>query len=93
MNINVSELNRNRLISAEESELGLKGFTKSETPAVFIDMNLVSKTKQTATTNTSGGYYGAGYRYGMGGGFSTTSINYDSYEEGTLFVDMIDVEN
>lgn len=91
MSIGLSELNRNRLISAVEAELGQKGFTKSETPDVLIDMNLVSKTKQTATANTSGGYYGAGYRYGYGGGFSTTTINYDSYEEGTLFIDMIDV--
>jgi hypothetical protein len=93
LNMNVDELNRNRLISAVENELGLKGFTKSETPDVLIDMNLVSKTVQTATANTTGGggYYGAGYRYGYGGGFSTTTINYDSYEEGTLFIDMIDV--
>jgi len=93
LNLNISELNRNRLISAVEAQLGAKGFTKSETPDVLIDMNLVSKTVQTATANTSGGggYYGTGYRYGYGGGFSTTTINYDSYEEGTLFVDMIDV--
>ena len=93
LNLNVDELNRNRVINAVEKELGMKGFTKSETPDVFIDMNIVSKTMQTATANTTGGgYYGAGYRYGYGGGFSTTTINYDSYEEGTLFIDMIDVK-
>jgi hypothetical protein len=93
LNLNVDELNRNRLINAVEKELELKGFTKSESPDVLIDMNLVAKTVQTATANTTGGggYYGAGYRYGYGGGFSTTTINYDSYQEGTLFVDMIDV--
>ena len=93
--LNINELNRKRLITAVENELGLKGFTKSETPDVLIDMNIVSKTVQTATANTtgSGGYYGAGYRYGYGGGFSTTTINYDSYEEGTLFVDMIDASS
>lgn len=91
LNLNINELNRNRLINAVEKQLGLKGFTKSETPDVLIDMNLVSKTMQTATATNSGGYYGAGYRYGYGGGFSSTTINYDSYEEGTLFVDMIDV--
>ncbi len=32
----------------------------------------------------------AGYRYGYGGGFSTTTINYDTYTDGTLFIDMID---
>ena len=94
LNLNVDELNRKRVINAVEKELGLKGFSKSETPDVLIDMNLVAKTIQTATANTSGGggYYGAGYRYGYGGGFSTTTINYDSYQEGTLFVDIIDVD-
>ena len=29
-------------------------------------------------------------RYGYGGGFSTTTINYDTYVDGTLFIDMID---
>lgn len=91
---NVTNLNRDRLIAALENELGKKGFTKSETPDVLIDMNLVTKAVNTATANTTGGggygYYGAGYRYGYGGGFSTTTINYDSYDEGTLFVDMID---
>jgi hypothetical protein len=90
----VNELNRTRLLAAIDTEMGLKGFTKSETPNVLIDLKLVSKEIQTATANTSGGYggygYGAGYRYGWGGGFSTTTINYDSYQEGTLFIDMID---
>jgi len=88
----ITDLNRDRLISAIEAELSAKGFTKSETPDVLIDLVLKAETKQTATaTSTGGGYYGAGYRYG-GGGFSTTTINYDSYQEGTLFVDMIDAK-
>jgi hypothetical protein len=92
LNLGIGDLNQNRVIAAAEKELGVKGFTKSETPDVLIDMNLVTKDVQTATAYTSGGggYYGAGYRYGYGGGMSTTTINYDSYEEGTLFVDMID---
>ncbi len=89
LNLNVDELNRKRLITAVENELSLKGFKKAETPDVLIDLKLVAKTVQTATANTSGGY-GRGYRYGWGGGFSTTTINYDSYQEGTLFVDIID---
>ncbi|MFN8255912.1 MAG: DUF4136 domain-containing protein [Bacteroidales bacterium] len=89
MKLPVDDLNKNRLIAAVEKELGLKGFTKSETPDVLIEINLKGKNIQTATANTSGGY-GYGYRYGWGGGFSTTTINYDSYIEGTLFVDMID---
>ena len=85
----VDDLNRNRLIAAVDNELSLKGFTKSDKPDVLIDLKLAKEKIQTATATSSGGY-GYGYRYGWGGGFSTTSINYDSYDEGTLFVDMID---
>jgi hypothetical protein len=48
---------------------------------------------QTATATSSGGYggYGFGYgRWGYGGGFSTTQINYDKYVEGTLFITLVD---
>lgn len=92
-NLPINELKRSRLIAAVESEMALKGFTKSENPDVLIDIRVKTKEVQTATANTSGtgGYYGRGYRYGWGGGFSTTTINYDSYTEGTIFIDMIDV--
>jgi len=93
----LNDLNRNRILSAVETELAAKGFTKSEdNPDVFIDIQLKGEQKQTATATNSGGYggygYGGGYRYGWGGGFSTTTINYDTYVDGTLFVDMIDAK-
>jgi hypothetical protein len=87
LNLNVEELNRKRLITAIENELSLKGFTKAEKPDVLIDIKISGEKKQTATATTAGGY-GYGYRYGWGGG--TTTINYDSYVEGTIFVNMID---
>ena len=75
--------------------MAAKGFTKSESnPDVLIDIKIKAEQKQTATATTSGGYggygYGGGYTYGYGGGFSTTQINYDTYVDGTLFIDMID---
>jgi hypothetical protein len=87
LNLNIEELNRKRLITAVENELSLKGFTKSEKPDVLIDIKITGEKKQTATATNMGGY-GYGYRYGWGGG--TTTINYDSYVEGTVFVNMID---
>lgn len=90
----INDLNRNRLFAAIETELAAKGFTKSDNPDVFIDIQLKGEEIQTATASTTGGYpgygYGGGYRYGWGGGFSTTTIDYDTYVEGTLFIDMID---
>ena len=95
MNLQLDDLNKNRILNAVTTELTAKGFTKSDSnPDVLIDIKIKGEQKQTATANTSGGYggygYGAGYRYGWGGGFSTTTINYDTYVDGTLFVDMID---
>jgi hypothetical protein len=91
-NLNVEELNRKRLITAVENELSLKGFTKSDNPDVLIDIKITGEKKQTATATSTGGYggYYGGYRYGWGGGMGTTTVSYDSYVEGTLFVEMID---
>lgn len=85
----INELNRGRLIKAVENELSLKGFTKSDKPDVLIDLKIKAEEMQTATATNTGGY-GAGYGYRWGGGFSTTTINYDKYIDGTLFIDMID---
>lgn len=87
MNLGINELNRARLITAIENELSLKGFTKSEKPDVMIDIKIKGEQKQTATATSTGGYG----RYGWGRGASTTTINYDSYVEGTLFIEMVDV--
>ena len=86
----VDDINRKRIMDAVSAELTGKGFAKSDQPDVWIDLNLLTERKQSATA-TSTPMYGAGYRYGWGGGFSTTSINVENYVEGTLFVDMIDV--
>ena len=88
LNLNIEELNRKRLLSAIENELSLKGFTKSDNPDILIDLKITGEKKQTATATSTGGYGG---RYGWGGGYGgTTTINYDSYVEGTLFIEMID---
>ena len=86
----INELNRKRLIDAISNELAAKGFTKSDQADVWIDLVVSTQQKQSATSTSSPSYYGAGYRYGWGGGFSTTTVNIENYVEGTLFVDMID---
>jgi hypothetical protein len=88
--IPLDDINRNRILSAIETELAAKGFTKSDKPDVLIDVNIKAEKQMSATATNTGGY-GYGYRYGWGGGFSTTTIDYDTYVDGTLFIDMIDV--
>jgi hypothetical protein len=94
----IDDINKNRILNIVTAEMAAKGFTKSDAnPNVWIDINIKTETQQTATATTSGvggyGGYGYGYRYGgygYGGGFSTTTINYDTYTDGTMFIDMID---
>lgn len=90
----ISDLNRSRVLAAIDTEMAAKGFTKSESPDIIVDLIVRAEEKvdATATTSGTGGYYG-GYgamRYGYGGGFTTTSINYDEYIEGTLFINFVD---
>lgn len=87
----VGDLNRDRILKAVEAELTAKGFSKSDSPDVIVDLNVKAEQKMDATaTSTGPGYYGGPWRYGYGGGFSTTQINYNEYIEGTLFVNMVD---
>jgi hypothetical protein len=88
----VNQLDRDRIIAAVETEMAAKGFTKSSAgdADVIVDVRIKGKEIQTATA-TSSGYGGYGYgRWGYGGGFSTTYVNYDSYTEGTMFITMVD---
>lgn len=92
----VNDLNRDRILKAIDTELAAKGFTKSDNPDVLIDLHVKAEKKTEATATTSGtgmyggGMYGGPWRYGYGGGFSTTQVNYNDYIVGTLFVNMVD---
>jgi hypothetical protein len=90
----IGDLNQARVIAAVETEMAAKGFSKSENPDIIVDILVKAQEKVDATATTSGtGYYGGygGMRYGYGGGFTTTSINYDEYIEGTMFITFVDV--
>jgi len=89
--LSIDELNRDRIISAVETELTAKGFTKSDNPDVLIDIFITAKKRTEAVANTSGPGYGGYYgRYGYGGGFSTTTVSYNDYIDGTLLINMVD---
>lgn len=97
VNLKIDDLNRNRILKALENQLATKGFTKSATPDIIVDIHVKGQQYQTATATTTGtgygygGYYG--YRgYGYGSGFTTTQVSYDNYTEGTLTVAFIDID-
>ena len=91
MNLPVTSLNQQRLIEALSDAMASKGFTQSDDPDIRVDLTISTQQKQTATETTN--YYGTGYRYRWGGGFSTSTINVNDYTEGTIFLDFIDAES
>src|SRR6478609_4652897 len=78
LNLQVDQLNRDRILKAVETEMAAKGFSKSDSPDVLIDLQIKAKQEVEATaTNTGGGMYGGRYGYGGGYGYgSTTHVNY-----------------
>ena len=88
-NLEVGELIRGRILTAIEAEMSKKGFTKSETPDMLVDLHVkTAKRTEAVANNVGGGYYG---RYGYwGGGMRTTTISYNEYTDGSLFINFID---
>lgn len=90
--VQISELDKRRILQAIESELGKKGMTKSETPDLLI--GVFTKEREEVDVNqyyNGWGYgwrgYGWGFPYNWGGSpYVSTSV------EGTLFIDLIDAK-
>jgi hypothetical protein len=88
--LQLNQLNKDRIISAIEKEMGARGYTKSGNPDFLVDFHVKLEEQESATATTTGaGGYGV-WRYGYGGGFSTTNIDINKYVTGTLFVNVID---
>lgn len=90
--VQISSLDKKRIIQAIETELGKKGMTKSENPDLIIGIFTKEK-EQVDVSNYYGGWgFGRGFGWGFGynpyfwGGspYMSTSV------EGTLFIDFID---
>jgi hypothetical protein len=85
--LGIGDINRDRLLKAIDAEMTARGFTKSDSPDALVDLIVKAQERTQATATNTGGYYG---RYGWGGGMGTTTINYDQYVDGTLFVNFVD---
>ncbi|MDI1257275.1 MAG: DUF4136 domain-containing protein [Flavobacterium sp.] len=88
--VEISDLDKKRILHAIEDELNAKGFTKSEKPDVLV--NIFTKSREQVEVNqfNAGWGYGWGYGwnpYGWGGRTTVTSST-----EGTLYIDLIDAK-
>ena len=83
----ISDLDKRRILRAIESELLAKGFTKSKTPDLLV--NIFTKERQEVNVyNQNFGMYGWGWGWGPMMGWNQTNVTNSS--RGTLFIDLID---
>jgi len=88
--VEISELDKKRILHAIDVELGKKGMTKSENPDLLV--NIFTKERERIDVDQ---YY-AGWGYGWGYGWNPylwggrTYVS--TYVEGTLYIDLIDAK-
>ena len=87
--VDISDLDKRRILKALDSEMNLKGLSKSETPDLLI--GFTTKAKEQIYVNT-GNNFGWGWGWGFNpwfwgnGGYNSVTTR----TEGTLYVNIID---
>ena len=83
--VEISDLDKKRILRSIEEAMAAKGLTKSETPELLV--NFFTKSTEQVNVNNGWGYgYGMGWSPWMWGGGATVYTN----TEETLFIDLID---
>lgn len=89
--VEISELDKKRILNAIDKELTKKGMTKSESPDLLI--NIMTKERERIDVNQ----FSAGWGYGWGWGWNPfmwggNNTFVSSSTEGILFIDLIDAK-
>ena len=93
--VEISDLDKRRILRAIEADLLTKGFTKSDNPDLLVNIFTKSREKINIYNNSYHGwypyYYGGfrGFRGHYGFGYGAYN-NVSKSTEGTLFIDLID---
>jgi hypothetical protein len=88
--VEISGLDKKRILNAIDAELSKKGMTKSENPDLLV--NIFTKERERIDVDQ----YNAGWGYGWGYGWNPylwggrTYVS--TYVEGTLYIDLIDAK-
>ena len=89
--VEISDLDKKRILRSIDEAMTAKGFTKSETPDLLV--NIFTKSREQISVNQ----FNAGWGYGWGWGWNpymwggnTTTVS--SSTEGTLYIDLIDAK-
>ncbi|MFW0737837.1 DUF4136 domain-containing protein [Flavobacterium sp. T12S277] len=90
--VEISDLDKRRILRAIDDQMQAKGFTKSENPDLLV--NIFTKAREQVNVNQFSAGWGYGWGWGwnpymMYGGNQTTV---STSTEGTLFIDLIDAK-
>lgn len=92
--VELSDLDKKRILRAIDAEMALKGFTKSENPDLLINIFTLARERVDVNQFNAGWGYGWGWGWGwnpwMWGGGMNTSVS--KRIEGTLYIDLIDAK-
>ncbi|PHS03807.1 MAG: hypothetical protein COA88_14975 [Kordia sp.] len=83
--VEISDLDKKRILKAIEKEMLAKGFTKSESPDLLVNIN----TKTEKNINV----YNAGIGYGWGPWYSGYNRQISSSTNGILYIDLINAKD
>jgi Domain of unknown function (DUF4136) len=87
--VEISDLDKKRILRSIDEQMTTKGFIKSETPDLLV--NISTKEREQVSVNQFNMGWGYGWGFGwnpmfFGGGMN----NLSSYPEGVLLIDLID---
>lgn len=87
--LEISDLDKKRILYAIDDAMSSKGFSKSENPDVLISLFTKERERVNVYNNMGWGYgFGWGWGPSWGMGYSTTTTT----PEGTLYIDIIDAK-
>lgn len=91
----ISDLDKKRILKAIDNELSAKGFTKSQTPDLIINIFTKERTDVNVYNYNAGFGFGWGYPGFYGGwgwpGWNNTSVN--TVPKGTLYIDIVNANS
>lgn len=92
----ISDLDKKRILRAIETEMGARGFTKSDSPDILVSIF----TKESEQVDIYNNYWGGGFGWGwnpyfyggFGPGWGWGGPNVSTRTQGSLYIDLIDAK-
>lgn len=91
--LEISDLDKKRILYALDAAMPTKGFSKSENPDVLI--NVFTKERERVNVYNNMGWgpgWGLGWGWGMGWGMGMGFAQTTTTPEGTLYIDIVDAK-